>query len=200
MTDAVAVFVVNPKVHANNLQEFIALVKREPKHHSYGSAGVNQTLHLLGATFNEAAGLDMVHVPAKGEGPMLTDIVGGHVSGGFATIASARPQIAAGAVRALAVAGPRSALLPGVPSFMELGFPQLNVVGWFAVFAPAGTPQAVVDKLATDLGKVLQMPDVIARLHSMALTPSGLPSTRFAAVVKHDLAYWDKVVRSVGGK
>jgi tripartite-type tricarboxylate transporter receptor subunit TctC len=197
MTDAVAVFVVNPKLPEKNLQEFIALVKREPKKHSYGSAGVNQTLHLLGATFNEAAGLDMVHVPAKGEGPMLSDIMGGHVSGGFATIAAAAPHIAAGSVRVLGVAGPRSPLLPDVPSFKEMGFPQLDVVGWFAMFAPAGTPQSVVDKVAADLGTVLKQPEVVAKLRGISLTPSGLASAEFAAVVRRDLGYWETIVRKV---
>ncbi|WP_038211982.1 Bug family tripartite tricarboxylate transporter substrate binding protein [Xenophilus azovorans] len=200
MTDAVAVFIVNPKLPAKSLQEFIALVKREPKQHSYGSAGVNQTLHLLGATFNEAAGLDMVHVPQKGDGPLLNDIVGGQVSGGFATIAAAGPHIAAGTVRALGVAGPRSPLLPDVPSFKEMGFPQLDVVGWFGMFAPAGTPEPVVDRLADDIAGVLKMPEVVARLRSMALTPTGLPSAEFGAAVKRDLGYWDTVVRRVGEK
>ena len=200
MTDAVAVFIVSAKLPANNLQEFIALVKREPRKHSYGSAGVNQTLHLLGATFNEAAGLDMVHVPQKGDGPLLNDIVGGQVSGGFVTIAAAAPHIAAGTVRALGVAGPRSPLLPDVPSFKEMGFPQLDVVGWFGMFAPAGTPEPVVDKLAVDIASVLTMPDIVARLRSMALTPTGLRSAEFGAVVKRDLGYWDAVVRKMGEK
>ncbi len=200
MTDAVAVFIVNPKLPAKNLQEFVALVKSEPRKHSYGSAGVNQTLHLLGAIFNEAAGLDMVHVPQKGDGPLLNDIVGGQVSGGFATIAAAAPHIAAGTVRALGVAGPRSPLLPDVPSFKEMGFPQLDVVGWFGMFAPAGTPKPVVDRLAVDISKLLKMPDVAARLRAMSLTATDLPSAEFGAVVQRDLAYWDTVVRKVGEK
>lgn len=200
MTDAVAVFIVNPKLPARNLQEFVALVKSEPRKHSYGSAGVNQTLHLLGAIFNEAAGLDMVHVPQKGDGPLLNDIVGGQVSGGFATIAAAAPHIAAGTVRVLGVAGPRSPLLPDVPSFKEMGFPQLDVVGWFGMFAPAGTPKPVLDRLAVDISKLLKMPDVGARLRAMSLTPTDLPSAEFGAVVKRDLTYWDTVVRKVGEK
>jgi tripartite-type tricarboxylate transporter receptor subunit TctC len=200
MTDAVAVFIVNAKLPATNLQEFIALVKREPGKHSYGSAGVNQTLHLLGGTFNEAAGLDMVHVPQKGEGPLLTDIVGGQVSGGFATIATAGPHIAAGTVRVLGVAGPRSPLLPGVPSLKEMGFPQLDVVGWFGVLAPAGTPKPLVDKLAVDFGGLLKMPDVVTKLHALSIVPTGLSSAEFGTVVKRDLGYWDTVVRKVGEK
>ncbi len=200
MTDAVGVFIVNPKLPVKNLQEFIALVKREPGKHAYGSAGVNQTLHLLGASFNEAAGLDMAHVPQKGDGPLLNDIVAGHVSGGFATIAAAAPHIAGGTVRVLGVAGPRSPLLPDVPSFKEMGFPQLDVVGWFGMFAPADTPKPVVDKLAADIEKLLKMPDVVARLRSMSLTPTGLPSAEFSAVVKRDLGYWDTVVRKFGEK
>jgi tripartite-type tricarboxylate transporter receptor subunit TctC len=198
MTHAPVVFVVNPRLPAKTLKEFVDLVKREPKKHSYGSGGVNQTLHLLGATFNEAAGLDMAHVPQKGDGPLLNDIVGGHVSGGFVTIATAGPHIASGSVRALGVVGPRSSLLPDVPSFRELGYSQLDVVGWFGMFAPAGTPKPVVDKLAADLGALLKAPDVASRLRSMSLTPTGLPTSEFGAVVKRDLGYWDTVVRKVG--
>ena len=200
MTHAPVVFAAHPKLGAKNLQEFVALVKREPKKHSFGSGGVNQTLHLLGATFNEAAGLDMAHVPQKGDGPLLNDIIAGHVSGGFVTIATAGPQIAAGTVLALGVVGPRSALLPDVPSFRELGYPQLDVVGWFGMFAPAGTPRPVIDRISGDIASVLRMPDVGARLRGMSLTPTGLAPAEFAAVVKRDLGYWDSVVRKVGEK
>jgi len=200
MTHAPVVFIVNPRLPAKNLQEFVALVKREPGKHAYGSGGVNQTLHLLGATFNEAAGLDMAHVPQKGDGPLLNDIVGGHVSGGFATIATAGPHIAAGTVRALGVVGPRSPLLPDVPSFKEMGYPQLDVVGWFGMFAPATRfPYpfriTIADNASTDA-----TPEVAARLRGMSLTPTGLPPAEFGAVVKRDLGYWDSVVRKVGEK
>ena len=200
MTQAPVVFIVNPKLAARNLQEFIALVKREPKKHSFGSGGVNQTLHLLGATFNDAAGLDMAHVPQKGDGPLLNDIVAGHVSGGFVTIATAGPHIASGTVRALGVVGPRSALLPDVPSFKEMGFAQLDVVGWFGMFAPAGTPRPVIDKISADIATLLKMPDVAAKLRGMSLTPTGAGPAEFAGIVKRDLGYWDTVVRKVGEK
>ncbi|TFZ02562.1 tripartite tricarboxylate transporter substrate binding protein [Ramlibacter henchirensis] len=200
MTHAPVVFVVNPKLPVKNLQDFVELVKREPKKHSFGSGGVNQTLHLLGATFNEAAGLDMAHVPQKGDGPLLNDIIAGHVSGGFATIATAGPHIAGGTVRALGVVGPRSALLPDVPSFKELGYPQLDVVGWFGMFAPAGTPKPVVDRIAGDIASVLKMPDVAAKLRGMSLTPTALPPAEFGSIVKRDLGYWDTVVKKVGEK
>ncbi|MEY2619682.1 MAG: hypothetical protein RL522_2684 [Pseudomonadota bacterium] len=200
MTHAPVVFVINPRLSARTLPEFVALVKREPKKHSYGSGGVNQTLHLLGATFNEAAGLDMAHVPQKGDGPLLNDIVAGHVSGGFATIATAGPHIAAGTVRALGVVGPRSPLLPEVSTFREMGYPQLDVVGWFGLFAPAGIAKAVADRIATDATNVLRMPEVSAKLRGMSLTPTGLGSAEFAATIRRDLAYWDTVVRKVGEK
>ncbi|MGE4240571.1 Bug family tripartite tricarboxylate transporter substrate binding protein [Ramlibacter sp.] len=200
MTLAPVVYAINPKLPAKTLQEFVALVKREPKKHSFGSGGVNQTLHLMGAVFNESAGLDMAHVAFKGDAALANDIIAGHISSGFVTIATAGPQIAAGNLRPLAVAGPRSPLLPDVPSFRELGFTQLDVVGWFGMFAPAGTPRAVVDKLAADIGAVLKQPDVATKLKEMALTPTGLEPAEFGRIVQRDLGYWDTVVKKVGEK
>lgn len=198
MVHAPVVYVASARLAPTNLQDFVALVQREKGRHAFGSGGVNQTLHLLGATFNQAAGLDMVHVPHKGEAPLVSDLIGGHVSSSFTTIAAAGPHIASGAVRALAVAGPRSPLLPEVPSFRDLGYAQLDVVGWFGMFAPAGTPPPVVDRIATDITAVLQMPDVQARLREMALTPTALGPAEFGRIVQRDLGYWDGVVRAVG--
>jgi tripartite-type tricarboxylate transporter receptor subunit TctC len=200
MTLAPVVYVVNPRLAARNLEEYVALVKREKGRHSFGSGGVNQTLHLMGAVFNEAAGLDMAHVAFKGDAALANDIIAGHISSGFVTIATAGPHIAAGTVRALAVAGPRSPLLPDVPSFRELGYTQLDIVGWFGMFAPAGTPQAVVDRLAAEIGATLRQPDVAAKLKDMSLTPTGLGPAEFGRIVKRDLGYWDGVVKRVGEK
>lgn len=200
MTLAPVVFSINPKLPAKTLQEYVALVKKEPGKHSFGSGGVNQTLHLMGAVFNEAAGLDMAHVAFKGDAAVVSDIMAGHVSSGFATIATARSQVDAGNLRALAVAGPRSPLLPSVPSFRELGFTQLDVVGWFGMFAPAGTAKPVVDKVASDIGTVLRMPDIEAKLTELALTPTALGPQAFAGIVQRDMGYWAKVFEQVGEK
>ncbi|MGB3328067.1 MAG: tripartite tricarboxylate transporter substrate binding protein, partial [Thermomicrobiales bacterium] len=200
MTLAPVVFCINPRLPANTLAEYVALVKREPGKHSFGSGGVNQTLHLLGAVFNEAAGLDMAHVAFKGDAALVGDIVAGHVSSGFATIATAGPLIEAGKLRPLAVAGPRSPLLPGVPGFEEVGYPQLGVVGWFGMFAPAGTPRAVVDKIARQTGEILKSPDVSKRLTDMALTPTAIGPDEFGRIVARDLGYWDGVMKKVGEK
>ncbi|MCC6210093.1 MAG: tripartite tricarboxylate transporter substrate binding protein [Burkholderiales bacterium] len=200
MTLAPVVYSINPKLPARTLQEYIALVKKEPNKYSFGSGGPNQTLHLLGAVLNNAAGISMVHVPFKGDAPLVGDIVAGHISGGFATIATAKPQIEAGAMRALAVAGPRSPLLPDVPSFRELGFTQLDVVGWFAMFGPGGMPKPLIDKIYADVFAVLKMPDVESRLKDMSLTPTGIAPTEFARIIQRDFGYWDEVVKKVGEK
>lgn len=200
MTLAPVVYAINPKLPAKNLQEFLALARKEPKKYSFGSGGANQTLHLLGAVLNDAAGVEMIHVPFKGDAALVTDLMAGHISAGFATIATARPQIDSGNLRALAVAGPRSPLLPNVPSFRELGFTQLDVVGWFGMFAPAGTPKAVIDKVHADVLTVLKMPDVESRLTELSLTPTGLSPAEFARIVQRDIGYWDTVVRKVGEK
>ncbi|MGV3571899.1 MAG: Bug family tripartite tricarboxylate transporter substrate binding protein [Ramlibacter sp.] len=200
MTLAPVVYVVNPRLPVKTLPEFVALVKREPKKHSFGSGGANQTLHLFGAVFNDAAGLDMAHVPFKGDAPLSNDIIAGHISGGFVTIATARPHIEAGTMRALAVAGPRSPLLPGVPSFRELGYTQLDVVGWFGMFGPAHLPKPVLDKIAADVATVLKAPDVEQKLKDMSLTPTALGPAEFGRIVQRDLGYWDAVMKKVGEK
>ncbi|QJW85528.1 tripartite tricarboxylate transporter substrate binding protein [Ramlibacter terrae] len=168
--------------------------------HSFGSGGANQTLHLFGAVFNDAAGLDMAHVPFKGDAQISTDIIGGHVSGGFVTVATAKPHIEAGTMRAPAVAGPRSPLLPGVPSFRELGYTQLDVVGWFGMFGPANMPKPVLDKIAADVAVVLKTPDVEQKLKDMSLTPTAPGPAEFGRIVKRDLGYWDAVMKKVGEK
>jgi len=198
MTLAPVVFCIDPRLPAGTLAEYVALVKREPGKHSFGSGGVNQTLHLLGAVFNEAAGLDMAHVAFKGDAALVGDIVAGHVSSGFATIATAGPLIAAGKLRPLAVAGPRSPLLPQVPGFEELGYSQLGVVGWFGMFAPAGTPRAVVDKIARQTAGILKTPEVAKRLTEMSLTPTAIGPDEFGRIVARDIGYWDAVIKKVG--
>jgi tripartite-type tricarboxylate transporter receptor subunit TctC len=193
---APAVFSINPDLPAKSLPAFIALVKREPGKHSFGSAGVAQTLHLFGEMLNRSAALDMAHVPFQGEALEVNAIMAGHVSGGFATVASSRAAIQAGKLRALAMTGPnRSPLLPDVPSFRELGFAGFDPIGWYGMLAPAGTPPAIVEKLALEVGNALKMPDVSARLNDLALTPTGTTPEEFGRIIRSTLADWSRIMK-----
>ncbi|MGE4240783.1 Bug family tripartite tricarboxylate transporter substrate binding protein [Ramlibacter sp.] len=192
-------FVINPALPANNLQEFIALVKREPKKHSFGSGGIAQTLHLFGEMLNKAAGLDMVHAPFQGEVLAVNAILAGQVSCSFITVASSQAQIKAGKLRALGVTGPtRTSLLPDVPTFKEQGYPQFDAVGWYGMLAPAGTPKAIVDKLSRAAAAAIRQPDVSSRLNDLALTPVGSTADEHAAAIRRGLVEWKSIMTVTG--
>jgi tripartite-type tricarboxylate transporter receptor subunit TctC len=196
---APAVFSINPDLAAKTLPEFIALVKREPGKHSFGSAGIAQTLHLFGELLNRTAGLDLAHVPFQGEALEVNAMMAGHVSGGFATVASSRASIQAGKLRALAMTGPnRSPLLPDVPSFRELGYNNFDAIGWYGMLAPAGTPKPIVDRLAREVNNAIRMPDVAARLNDLALTPTGTTPDEFAKIIRSTQADWARIMKEAG--
>lgn len=200
MTQAPVVYVINPGLEAQTLKEFVDLMRKDRGAHSFASSGANQTLHLLGALFNLGVGVDMAHIAFDGEAAVVENIMNGTASAGFATISTAGPLIADGKLRALGVAGPRSPALPNVPGFEEIGLPQLGVVDWFGLFAPAGTPTAVVERVAADVTKILQAPEIEQRLLSMSLPPTGLGPQEFARIVKRDVKYWNQVIKQVGEK
>lgn len=195
---APTVFIVNNALPVKTLAEFVALVKSQPGKHSYGSGGTGQTLHLIGELLNRAAGMDMTHVPFKGDAAILNDVMAGHVSSGFVTIATGRAHIEAGRVRALAVAGPKSALLPEVPSLRELGYTQFDAVGWFGMFAPGGTPRPIVDKIAAEVARIVKLPDVAKRLNELSLSPTGGGPEEFARIMQRDYDYWGGVMKDLG--
>lgn len=196
------VFSVHSKVPARTLAEFIALAKARPADYTFGSAGAGQTLHLLGETLNRSAGLQLNHVPYKGEAAFINDLIGGHVSSGFSSIAVARQHIQSGALRPLAVVGPvRSPMLPDVPTLKESGLSGFELMSWFGLFAPAGTPGHVVEALHREVGAALSQPDVRERLNGLALSPvSGVSAAGFARIVANDYGAWRKVIQDAGIK
>jgi tripartite-type tricarboxylate transporter receptor subunit TctC len=196
------VFLVQGKMATRSLSEFVAAAKDKPTAYTFGSAGAGQTLHLLGETLNRTAGLKLNHVPYKGEAPFINDLIGGHVSSGFASIAVARQHIDSGALRPLAVVGPvRSALLPNVPTFKESGLSGFELMSWFGLFAPAGTPAAVVQALHREVEMALSQADVKERLTGLALSPvSGVSPADFQRIVAEDYEAWRKVIESAGVK
>ena len=193
------ILVVNSSVPANTLQEFIRLAKSKPGM-SFGSAGNGSPHHLAGATLKSMAGIDVVHVPYKGAIPALTDLVGGRLQFMFFSLAAAEPHIKAGKLRALAIATAKR--VPGVdlPTFAESGYPGFEFVSWYAVFGPAGMPEAVVSRLHAEIVKALATQDLRERLQKQRITLVGSSPAELAAHVRTDLARWTNVVKTTGVK
>jgi len=189
------VFVINPNVPAKTLAEFVALAKSKPGELNYASSGVGGAGHLAGELFKQAAGIDMVHVPYKGGGPAMTDLLGGRVTMYPAVPSTALPHIQAGKVRALAVTGPkRLPTMPDVPTVAESGYPGFEAMNWYAFVAPAKTPPEILEYWNRELVKVLKDPGVHAALMRDGLEP--MPGTReeLARYIDRETAKWSKVV------
>jgi len=195
------VLLVHPSVPAKNVQEFIELLKANPNKYSFGSAGTGTSQHISGEMFKTMAGVKMEHIPYRGSGQMLPELLGGTLLVAFDNVASAIPHVKAGKLRALAVTtAKRSAVAPDVPTLAESGLPGYELSSWQAVFAPAGTPQPIVDRLYAEISKILQMPDVQKRLTELGLDLSGMPPNELAALVKADVPRLGKIVKESGAK
>jgi len=193
------ILVLHPGVPASNLREFIALLKAQPDKFSYGSAGNGTSQHISGELFKTQAGVRMQHIPYRGSGPMLTELLGGTLTVAFDNLATALPHIKAGKLRALAVTSAnRSSAAPEVPTMAELGLTGYELSSWQAVFAPAGTPPAIIDRLYTEISRILKMPDIAKRLGDLGLDLSGMPPAELAALVKAEVPRLGKVVRDSG--
>ena len=189
------VFVVNPSVPANTMREFIALARREPGKLNYGSAGTASINHLALELFNARAGTEVVHVPYKGIAPATLDLLSGQIQAMTGTISATLPYIAEKKVRALAVTGARRApLLPDVPSWQEEGVPNADVVNYWGIVAPAGTPAEVIARLNSEANRILAQPEVRARLEreGAELMP-GSPQ-KLGTLIETDLASWRKLI------
>jgi tripartite-type tricarboxylate transporter receptor subunit TctC len=168
---------------------------------SYGSFGNGSSFHIYGETVKRATGVNMTHVPYKGEALILTDLLGGQITAGFNSIGTALPQIKAGKVRPLAVAAAvRSKALPDVPTFPELGIAKLNGGAWFGIFAPAGTPKPVVEKVSADINFFLNTPEMQKWLRDQGLEPTGMTPDQFTQFIKSDLAKWRQMIGELGIK
>lgn len=188
------VVVVNPTVPARTLSELIALEKAKPGSLTFGSAGTGTTPHLAGELFNTMAGVQMRHIPYKGSAPVITDLLGGQIHVAFDN--SAMAHIKAGRLRPLAVTGPdRLPSLPDVPTPAQAGLPGYEALGWFGLYAPAGTPDAIVARLADAAGQVMAMPDLVARITEFGLAPRVVKRGDFHAFLLADQAKWAKVVQ-----
>ena len=180
-----------------SLKELVAAAQREPGKLNYASTGVGATPHLAGEMLKMLASAPLVHVPYKGNGPAMIDLLAGRVDSMFPTLPSGLPYIAAGRLRALAVTGDRrSTLLPDVPTVVEQGWPGYRVVNWFGVLGPAKLPPAVVAKLNRALGEGLARPQIRERLGSQGVTPESATPHELASFMKEETARWAKLVKA----
>jgi tripartite-type tricarboxylate transporter receptor subunit TctC len=190
------VLVVHPSVKANSVAELVALAKAQPGKLNYASAGNGTSIHLAGELFASMAGVDITHVPYKGSGPAVTDLLGGQVNLMFDSITSAKPHIQAGKLRALGVTSShRSQALSNVPTISEAGIKGYEVSPWFAVFVPAKTPKAVVDRLHGEITKALKLQDIQERFASIGAEPVGSTPEQLAAHLQRETARWSKIIR-----
>ncbi len=190
------ILVVHPSVPANNVKELIALAKSKPNLLNFGSAGNGAPSHLAGEMFKGSAGVNMVHVPYKGAGPAVNDLLAGQIQVVFAPMVAVLPQVKAGRLKALAVtSAKRSPAVPDLPTLSESGLTGFEIVSWFGFFVPAATPQAVVDKLHAETVKALKSPDTIERFAKEGAQPEGNTPAEFALYVQQEYARYAKLVK-----
>ena len=193
--------VVTPTVEARDVREFIALAKSKPGGMNLASTGTGSINHLAGELFNLMAGTQTLHVPYKGGGPALNDLIAGRVHVYFASVASLISHVKSGKLRALGVASlNRSSQLPEVPTLDEQGLKGYEVVSWVGIVAPAGTSPSVVNRLHGEISKIMASADMRQRLASIGAEPAAMGPSEFRAYLKADLARWAPVIKQVGIK
>ena len=189
------VVVVNPNLPVKTLKELIELAKAKPGTLNYGHAGIGSQTHLAAENLLYATGLNIQNIPYKGEGPAITDLVAGQINMATPNVPAAIGFINGGKLRALAVTGKeRSPALPNVPTVAET-VPGFENIGWFGLMAPAGTPRPIIDKIYTDVAKVLDTTDMRARFFVQGMAPTPLTPTAFATRIQNETARWATVVR-----
>ena len=200
LNDATFLLVAHPSFPYNNLRELIANSKQAGRL-PFGTAGTATTQHVAGELLKQRTGLDLVHVPYKGGAPAIADVVGGQLSLSYTAIASGSSFVKAGKLKALGISSlQRSAALPDVPTFIESGVPGFTAESWIALFAPAGTPRPIIDRLQRDVAAVLALPEVRERYSALGLLPGGGTPEQLAAHLKEDYTRWEKVIREAGIK
>ena len=166
---------------------------------TYASFGNASSFHIYGEALKRGAGIDLTHVPYKGEALQITDLIGGQIVSSWNSIGTAMPHLKSGRVRALALVGAvRSKVLPELPTFAEAGVPKLDMSGWFGLFAPAGTPRPIIDRIAADIGQVLALPEVADNLRAQGLEPTALGPDPFARFIREDLGRWKALTQELG--
>jgi tripartite-type tricarboxylate transporter receptor subunit TctC len=188
------VMVVSPALGVKTLADFVTLAKRRPGELNYGTAGVGAANHLATELFDSQAGIKMTHIPYRGTSLAVADLIAGQVQVVFADPVSALGQVNAGTLIALAVTSKdRSPVAPTVPTLSESGYPGFDAIGWHGIMAPAGTPQAIVNRLNAEIVKALKDPDIAKLIEAQAIEVVGSSPDAFASFIKHDIATWKDV-------
>lgn len=190
------VLTVNPQVPAKTVKELVALAKQSPGKYSFASAGPGTAIHIAGEQLRMSAGIDILHVPYRGLGPAMTDVMGGQVSMVFGGPHTTRQQVATGTLRALAITGPhRSPAMPDVMTFAEAGYPDVDMVTTNGIVAPAGTPDAIVDKVNRAVLDAFKDPELKRHFDELGLEPIGDTPQEFTAWIDSQLDKWAKLVK-----
>ena len=199
IADVPLVLVVAPELPVKSVKDLIALAKSSSGKLNFASSGNAAAPHLAGEAFKIATGVDMQHVPYKGSGPALTDLMGGQVQLMFDSLPSSISHVKSGKLRAIAVTtAKRSSALPNVPTIAESGVPGFDISTWYGIWAPAGTPKEIVSKLSGEIAKIVKIPDVRERLAGLGAEPVGNSPDEFAAYCRSELAKWAKIVKASG--
>jgi len=195
------VLVVHPSVPVKDLKEFLALVRAKPGQLNYGTSGNGSGIHLATELFNIVAGTKMQHIPYKGSGLVVSDLVGGQIQLSFQTPVAVVSHVRSGKLRAIAISSQsRFPVLPDVPTFIEAGLPGYDYKSWFGVVAPAGTPKEIIDRLAAEINKVMSTPDAREKLLNQGMELLTLTPDQVNAAVKEDVAKYAKVVKTANIK
>jgi len=193
--------VVHPSLGVNSVAELIALLKANPNKYSFGSAGNGTSQHMSGEMFKTMTGVQMQHIPYKGSGPMIADLLGGVISMSFENMTTAYPPVKQGRLKALAVTtSQRSFVAPDVPTMQEAGLAGYDITSWQALFAPAGVPREIIERLYAETAKALKAPDVAKRLEDLGLDAGGMRPEELSALIRADIPRLGKLVRDSGAK
>ncbi len=199
LSDSPNILAVHPTLPVRSVRELIALARARPGQLMYASAGAGTSTHIAAVLLEFLAHIKLVHVPYKGGGPAIVDVVAGQVPVTFGTAASVSPHTRTGRLRGLAITGrQRSTLLPDLPTIAESGLPGYEMLNWLGLFAPAATPRAVVDRLGNEAIRIVRLPEVRNRLNAQGAEPSPLGTDEFAPFVKSEVEKWAKVVTATG--
>ena len=193
--------IVHPSLNVGSVKELVTLLKANPNKYSFGSAGNGTSQHISGELFKIMSGTQMQHIPYKGSGPMIPDLIAGTIQLSFENITTAYPQVKGGKVKALAVtSAKRSFVAPEVPTMAEAGLPGYDISSWQAMYAPAGTPREIVARLHAETAKILRSPENAKKLQDLGLDAGGITPEELTAFMRAEIPRLGKVVKESGAK
>ena len=195
------VLVVPPSLPVNTVKELIALAKAKPGQITFGTSSIGGPTHLLAELFNTVAGIRTLHVPYKGGGPAVTDLMGGHINFFFSNPVNVAAQIKSGSLRAIAVTGQsRTGAFPDVPTFAEQGLPAMTLTNWQGVGGPAGIPKPIIDRISAEIKKLVARPDTREKLNALGSEPYYNDPEQTAALIRSDIAKYGKIIKDANIK